>query len=223
MPQIAGNTAGGPLNFQSLVDIKPDPLRRVASCQPQAPLGIPRVPDPIAAVEIQPVDEEAPLRQLAVSQNCTNGQRQFGRYGFIRVETQHPGLSAEPESGIFLCDIALPGLHFEAGSELRSYFPRTVGRARIENHDFRREASDAFQAAREISLLIERNERDGKRQRRVHEDLILDLARCNQCFQFNDSGETARVGRRGHIHALHELQDFQEELLGFQDEDENEG
>lgn len=86
---------------------------------------------------------------------------EFGGKGFVGIDAEDPVVRSAGKDGVFLGDVALPGLVFETGIVGAGDFGGAVGAAGIENDDFVGEAAKRGEAAVEVVLFVEGDEAEG--------------------------------------------------------------
>src|SRR5215469_1766899 len=94
--------------------------------QTQSPFRIPRVPNPLAEIEIQAIDKKPLLARFTAGKSLPNRTCQLGRNCFVRVEAQHPWLRAALQGKVLLRDMTLPGMNFKASAKLLRHLPRAI-------------------------------------------------------------------------------------------------
>src|SRR6266542_2117146 len=122
---------------------------------------------------------------------------QFRREFLVRVDAEDPLVGGEGENIVFLGDIAEPILVEPARPEIAGDFPSGVLTAGVEHDDFLREVGAAPQAAREVLLLIERDEAEGDVHRAFSFAARSRTARVSETFRSRRKAAGSISTRRG--------------------------
>src|SRR6266404_9374506 len=151
------------LDFQPLVHLAAGEPGAVAAKQPHQPIRVPvAMSNPTAFVKHAPRNAET-----AAVAGWFDLPEQFDLAAKLRrellvgVQAENPRMSGQGQRFVFLADVTEPVLMLETAPELTNDFLGAIRAAGIEHDDFVGQLRAALQAAREILLLVERDEAEG--------------------------------------------------------------